>query len=209
MFKKISQWLGRSHNRAPDAVLPKEKSRQKRIRLECRVDTTRTSTRQSDMLVDRVSTSLLTHRERIHSMPLDRTKLCSPNRCERLRNLGILTAGDLLEANAVWVASHFPAKNRARRAIRRYQRAIGISVSIPKMMPREAMLLFSVHRKHLKSLAADSPSQLVRDLERFSESSQGRKQLRGTTLPSVERVKSWIDYCVEVESSEAHQGLAG
>ena len=43
----------------------------------------------SDMLVDRVSTSLLTHRERIHSMPLDQTKLCSPNRCERLRNLGI------------------------------------------------------------------------------------------------------------------------
>lgn len=179
------------------------------IRLQCRVDTARTSIRQIDTQVVRVSSSLLTHRQRIQSMPLDQTKLCSPNRCKRLRNLGILTAGDLLEANAVWVASHFPAKHRARRAIRRYQSAIRISASIPKMMPREAMLLFSVHRKHLRSLAADSPSQLVRDLERFSESSQGRKQLRGAALPSVDRVKSWIDYCVEVESLEAHQGLAG
>ena len=149
------------------------------------------------------------HTEVVLGMELCRTKICSMKRCNQLKQLGIATAGDLLHANATEIAENFSAKKRAVKTIRRYQRAIRVASSIPMMMPNDALLLFSVHRRHTQSLAMDSPSLLCRDLQRFSQSTSGRRQLKGGALPSVDRIKTWIDHCAKIESESYYHDVAG
>ena len=137
----------------------------------------------------------VSHRERLFGMRLEYTKLCSPRRCERLRTLGIVTAGDLSSADPDRLAVHFGAPRKALRVLRQYRRAIRFAAAVPGMMPRDAMLLISIHRRSARGLASESPSALHRDLERFAESSQGRLQLRGRRIPSTRRLKRWIAAC--------------
>lgn len=135
------------------------------------------------------------HRERLLSMKLEHTKLCSPHRCQRLKSLGIVTAGDLASANPDQLSRQFTAPRRAIGVIKRYRRAIRLAAAVPGMMPRDAILLVSIHRRSVRGLASESPSALYRDLERYAESTKGRLQLRGRRIPSTRRLKRWIAEC--------------
>lgn len=142
--------------------------------------------------------SRASHRERLLSMKLEHTKLCSPHRCQRLMQLGIVTAGDLASANPDRVARQFVASRKAVGVIKRYRRAIRLAAAVPGMMPRDAMLLVSIHRRSVRGLASESPVVLHRDLERYAASSIGRQQLRGRRIPSARRVKRWIAECEHI-----------
>lgn len=135
------------------------------------------------------------HRERIYSMRLEHTKLCSGKRCERLRRLGIMTAGDLARANPQRLAMHFGAPRKALAVLKQYRRAIRFAASVSGMMPRDAILLINIHRRSARGLAAESPAALHRDLERFAESTKGRLHLRGRRIPSTRRLRQWITLC--------------
>lgn len=135
------------------------------------------------------------HRSRVLSMRVEHCQLCSPKRAKRLAELGILTAGDLATAEPKNLAIHFGASRKAKRILSQYRRAVRFSASVPGMLPRDAMLLINVHRRSIHGLACDSAAALYRDLERFSESSQGRSLLRGRRLPSCRRLKVWITQC--------------
>ncbi len=135
------------------------------------------------------------HRARLLSMRLEHIQLCSPHRCQRLRQLGIVTAGDLAIASPEQLALKFRAPRRAQRVLKQYRRAIRFAASVPGMMPREAMLLISIHRRSTRGLSMESAAILHRDLERFAVSSQGQMQLRGRRIPSVRRLKRWINQC--------------
>ncbi len=137
------------------------------------------------------------HRARLLSMRLEHIRLCSPHRCERLRRLGIVTAGDLASASPEQLAAQFRASRRAQRVLRQYRRAIRFAASVPGMMPRDAMLLISIHRRSARGLSLETASVLHRDLERFAQSSQGQMQMRGRRVPSTRRLKQWINECKE------------
>ncbi|TWU55304.1 DUF4332 domain-containing protein [Rubripirellula reticaptiva] len=143
------------------------------------------------------------HRERLLSMRLEHIRICSPRRCERLLELGIVTAGDLASADPERLASHFSATRKAHRMIQHYRRAIRFAASVPGMMPRDALLLVSIHRRSVRGLAAESAGTLYRDLQRFAESSQGQVLLRGRRLPSTRRLKRWIHECESMASQSA------
>ncbi len=140
------------------------------------------------------------HRQRLLGMRLEHIRICSPRRCERLTEIGIVTAGDLAAADPAKVARHFNASRKALRVIQHYRRAIRFAASVPGMMPRDAMLLVSIHRRSIRGLATESPATLYRDLQRFSESSQGQAQLRGRRLPSTRRLRRWIHECESMTS---------
>ena len=146
----------------------------------------------------------VSHRERLLSMKLEHTRLCSAHRCERLNQLGIVTAGDLASVDPQRLANHFSARRRAANVFKRYRRAIRLAASVPGMMPRDAMLLISVHRRSVRGLASESPSALHRDLKRYAESTKGRLQLRGRPIPSTRRLKRWINQC---ETMAVHRPL--
>jgi len=149
---------------------------------------------QGDLMQLKPSAS---HRARLYSMRLEHIRLCSPHRCERLRRLGIVTAGDLASASPERLASQFRASRRAQRVLKQYRRAIRFAASVPGMMPRDAMLLISIHRRSVRGLSLESAAILHRDLERFAQSSQGEMQMRGRRIPSTRRLKRWINQCQE------------
>lgn len=135
------------------------------------------------------------HRERLYSMRLEYTKLCGLHRCQRLGQLGIVTAGDLCRSRAEQLAGHFGSPRKATRVLKQYQRAIRFAAAVPGMMPRDALLLISIHRRSVRGLASETASALHRDLERFAESTKGRQHLRGRRIPSTRRLKRWIAQC--------------
>lgn len=147
----------------------------------------------------------VTHRQRLLSMELEHIKLCSPRRCERLRSLGVKTAGDLSSANPRQLASNFGAQRKAYRVLSDYRRAVRLAASVPGMMPRDALLLISIHRRSVQGLASESAPALHRDLERFAESTRGRVQLRGRRVPSTRRLKQWIAACQQNASQRPLQ----
>jgi hypothetical protein len=106
-----------------------------------------------------------------------------------------MTAGDLATANPDVLAQQFTAKRKAASVLKQYRRAIRLAASVPGMMPLDAMLLISIHRRSVRGLASEKPSMLHRDLERFAESSRGRVQLRGRRIPSTRRLRRWIAEC--------------
>lgn len=148
------------------------------------------------------SPTISTHRQRVLSMKLEHTRICSPKRAERLAELGIETAGDLATCNPDQIARKFGSPKKAAPILRHYRRAIRFAASVPGMAPRDAMLLVSIHRRSVRGLAHEKPAVLHRDLERFAESSFGQSQLRGRRLPSLRRLKRWIQYC---ESLHMHR----
>ena len=147
------------------------------------------------------------HRERLLSMMLEHTKMCSIRRCERLHGMGMVTTGDLARADLAKLADRFGAPAKALRVLKQYRRAIRFAASVPGMMPRDALLLISIHRRSVRGLALESPARLHRDLERFAESTSGRQQLRGRRIPSTRRLKKWITECETTASASPFHSL--
>ncbi|WP_197231530.1 DUF4332 domain-containing protein [Novipirellula artificiosorum] len=136
-------------------------------------------------------------------MRLEHTKLCPSNRCEQLQQFGIETAGDLIAADLKSLATKFNSPKKAVRLIKRYRHAIRFAATVPGMMPRDALLLISIHRRSVRGLAMESPMMLYRDLQRFADSSTGQRLVRGRRLPSVKRIRSWIHACEAELSSRS------
>ncbi|MEM8669645.1 MAG: DUF4332 domain-containing protein [Planctomycetota bacterium] len=145
--------------------------------------------------IDHPAPLRVTHRQRVLSMRLEHTRLCSSRRCDRLQTMGVVTAGDLSSAKLERLAGHFGAPRKALRVLTQYRRAIRFAAAVPGMMPRDAMLLISIHRRSVRGLASETAPALHRDLERFAESTQGQLQLRGRRIPSTRRLKRWIAAC--------------
>ena len=143
------------------------------------------------------------HRERVMAMKLEHAQLCSSQRAAQFRELGVASAGELAAADPSELAAGFKAPRRATRLIRRFRRAIRFAASVPGMMPQDAHLLISVHRRTIQALALETPAALHRDLQRFAESTPGRRQLRGRRIPSVKRLRRWIKACSKLVSAEA------
>ena len=140
------------------------------------------------------------HRQRVLSMKLGHTRICSAQRSDRLATMGIFTAGDMAFADPTALAKNFKASRRAERVLVQYRRAIRLAATVPGMTPRDAMLLVSIHRRSAGGLARETPAVLYRDLERFAESSQGQSLLRGRRLPSSRRIKQWVTQCDSLRS---------
>ena len=154
------------------------------------------------------ATACPNHRERVMSMRLEHTKLCGRRRCERLSKLGIVTAGDLVYASLDKAASNFNATHRALQVLKQYRLAVRLAANVPGMLPCDAMLLISIHRRSANRLANESAGSLHRDLERFAESTQGQIQLRGRRVPSARRLRRWIDQCQLRVKHQAVQSTA-
>ncbi len=147
------------------------------------------------------------HRAWLLSMRLDHLRICSASRGERLQQIGIVTAGDLLAADLNVLARELDDKNIIR-PLKRTVHAIQFAASVPGMMPRDAMLLSCVHRSGIRSLATESPAVLHRDLQRFALSTKGQRALKGRRLPSVKRIRRWVDACIDATTSPQMRVMA-
>ncbi len=133
--------------------------------------------------------------QRIMSMRLEHTKMVRPRHCKELESAGIATCGDIAKAKVESI--QFDHGQRMTRHAVKYQAAVLLALSVDGLSPRNALLLTSIHRTNLHSIASDSPAKLRNDIVRFSQSTQGQKLLRGRKLPSSRRIRLWINYCRE------------
>jgi hypothetical protein len=127
-------------------------------------------------------------------MRIEHTRICSDTRCQLLREVGIVRAGDLLTCDLRELRDR-NAPTKSVHLIKRYRQVVRLAASVPGMMPRDAQLLISVHRRSVQGIASESPAALHRDLVRFSLSSKGRRLVRGRRLPSVRRLRKYISAC--------------
>ena len=134
------------------------------------------------------------HRERLLSMHLEHTRMCSNTRLSMMRSCGLLTCGDLMTCDLKSIEKQDPT-GRTLRVVRRYRSAVRFACDIDGLMPRDALLLMNIHRRSLHTLAQETPNQLHRDIVRFSLSTKGQKIFAGRRVPSVRRVKGWIQAC--------------
>lgn len=146
------------------------------------------------------------HRQRILETAIEELQLFSRSRCRELRDCGVETAREFLARDAGELIEQMDAVERVARSIEWRQRAVKFAMSIPGMMPCDALLLFHVHRRSLKLLASESPIQLHRDLERFAWCSRGQRLLKGRPLPDRGRLHGWIDYCARHYSGKHQPG---
>ncbi|MEM9828261.1 MAG: DUF4332 domain-containing protein [Planctomycetota bacterium] len=135
----------------------------------------------------------LLHRHRVLAMQLQHTHICSTRRCERLASLGVVVGEDLLRNDLRHIAGQFPGSKRAYRKLLQYRQAFRLAASVDGLFPADALLLIQIHREHSLSLAGETAALLHRDLLRFSESSIGRAALRGRRVPSLRRIRRWIE----------------
>ena len=149
------------------------------------------------------------HRDRLMSMRIEHTKLCSRDRCEQLASFGIETAGDLVTADLKSLALKFVSPRKAVGILKKYRHAIRFAATVPGMMPRDALLLISIHRRNVRGLAMESPLMLYRDLHRFAQSSAGQRLTSGRRLPSLRRIRRWISACeTNLKSTQAYADAA-
>lgn len=88
---------------------------------------------------------------------------------------------------------HATKDSRLRpRVPKRRQRERRFANVFVDMSPHEARLLFCVHRRSLRSLAAESPAVLHRDLHRFTLSSDGQRLMANGAAPTLKAVQSWV-----------------
>jgi len=75
---------------------------------------------------------------------------------------------------------------------RRPSRSARFARLFSDMKPREARLLFCIHRRRLAHLASESPAALQRDLQRFFLSTAGQNMSRDCHVPTLARVRQWV-----------------
>ncbi|MEM6689491.1 MAG: DUF4332 domain-containing protein [Planctomycetota bacterium] len=143
-----------------------------------------------------VASEVPNHRSRTLAMNLEHARICSTSKCQRLRSVGIESVGDLAYCNLKDVAMKLRLGRKGLMQLRQYRRAARLAASIPTLTACDALLLVSIHRRTMLAIAGESAPTLYRDLCRFADSSEGRRVLRGRSLPSMRRVKRWIEFSV-------------
>lgn len=139
--------------------------------------------------------SVSRHRERLLAMDLAHLKICNSARCVRLKEAGIETAGDLLVCRVRTVCHLQGWSRRAEATIGRMKAAVRLASNVESMTPRDALLLIAIHRRSAATLAREHAATLHRDLERFSLSTRGSRLVGRRGIPSLRRVKLWIEAC--------------
>lgn len=140
-------------------------------------------------------------------MRIEHTRLLNPKRCETLRSIGVVTAGDLACCDPAAISAMIGGSVKTTAVLARNRRAVRLAAAVPGMMPLDGMLLINIHRRSLRGLAIESPAALYRDLQRFAISTKGRRFLKGRQVPSLRRLKKWIAACDSV-IKKANMGAA-
>ena len=141
-----------------------------------------------------------THRSRTLAMRLEHSGLCGERICARLASAGIRTVGDLAYCTPAEVAKQLGLSSRSVIRLRRYRRTVRLAASVPMLSVRDAKLLVAIHRRSFRTIAGESATALYQDLRRYADSTEGRRQMRGQRLPSLKRVRRWIDQSASITS---------
>lgn len=135
----------------------------------------------------RVRQYYLSQYSRIEELPV-----MPPSVAERCRSLGIDSVGDLLDADAVKLASQLRLARIGDATIRNWQSIAILLCSVRGLRPFDARLLVGAGIGDATQLSEIQPSQLLERVERFLTTDAGQRILRSGNSYELSRITSWI-----------------
>tara|TARA_R110002049_G_scaffold285698_1_gene466718 strand:- start:117284 stop:121798 length:4515 start_codon:yes stop_codon:yes gene_type:complete len=113
---------------------------------------------------------------------------------ERLNAIGIYTVNDLLQADPEATATELDYKRVDADTIVTWQQQAALVCRIPMLRGHDAQLLVAAEVTTPEELVTYTPDDLFALIDPISNSSEGKRILRGGILPDLKEITDWIDY---------------
>ena len=109
----------------------------------------------------------------------------------RLNRLGLRTVGDLLEADAQYVAEALAVRHITTRTVRDWQDQARLVIAVPDLRGTHAQLIVGAGFRDAENLAAASTNDLCAAVLAYAASSEGQRVLRDGDPPDMEAIAVW------------------
>lgn len=114
-----------------------------------------------------------------------------PSLARKLAPLGVRTVADLLAADVDSLAPRLPGVKAS--AIRAWQQQAELVCRVPELRGHDSQILVALDVTTVEQLAGMSASDLWKRVERYLETSESKRILRGAPQPDLKEVTRWIE----------------
>jgi predicted flap endonuclease-1-like 5' DNA nuclease len=141
------------------------------------------------------------HRARVTSRPIPRLRAhddvidapsIGPKTAGRLRSVGIRTISDLLQANPSEAEVALQQRWMTGDVVRTWQLEAALVCTIPNVRGVDAQLLVGIGISAVAELHAADVPVVFQLINEYAATSQGRRIVRSSSLPSQQRIAEWI-----------------
>ena len=111
----------------------------------------------------------------------------------RLNAIGVITIGDLLDANASELSEKLAQKYATPEAVTDWQAMAQLAIDVSVVGEQDAQILVGAGVRDKSALAATDARALQEQVAAFVASDEGKRLLRGNGGPKPEKVERWIE----------------
>ncbi len=120
-----------------------------------------------------------------------------PRMAERLAPFGLYTVDDLLNADPAQVAADLGHRRIDEAVVLSWQQQAELVCRVPMLRGHDAQILVASDITDAESLAACEPRSLLATIDPISRSREGKRILRGGSIPDLSEVTQWIGYAAQ------------
>ena len=113
---------------------------------------------------------------------------------EHLAKIGVVTVGDLLEANPNNTSEELDNRRVNSETVRLWQRQAEWVCRVPEIRGHDAQFLVACGYETVESLARVDPQNLFDAVADIVDTKEGRRILRGGKKPDLAEITDWISY---------------
>ncbi len=120
-----------------------------------------------------------------------------PRMAERLAPFGLYTVDDLLNADSAQVAADLNHRRIDESVVRSWQHQAELVCRVPMLRGHDAQILVAAGVTDAEELAGCDPRSLLHQVEPICNSRDGKRILRGGSVPDLKEVTQWIGYAAQ------------
>ncbi len=126
-----------------------------------------------------------------------------PKTAKRLEAIGYRTVRQFIEANPATIAAQLNHHRMTEDRLRTWQQQSTLMCQVPMLRGHDVQLLIEADVITPEQLANAIPAQLFSKIDRVARSSEGKRILRGASLPDLEEINDWIRWAADRRSLKA------
>ena len=112
----------------------------------------------------------------------------------KLEHAGVITVGDLLDADPEALAKKINQKHITADTIRHWQQESSLNCRVPELYNHDAQILVASGVTEPEELAACEPAELLELVTPWVKSPEGQRILRQQKPPDLAEVTQWIEW---------------
>lgn len=124
-----------------------------------------------------------------------------PKTAARLNATGLRTVGDLLKADAQYLAETLAVRHITPRTVRDWQDQARLVIAVPDLRGTHAQLIVGAGFRDAASLAAATPNDLCAAVLAYATSAEGQRVLRSGDPPDLEAIVAWGESAKEARAA--------